>query len=315
MASGGAGPGGPFCTGWPRGVGAPEGLSVPDGPGGWGPRRAFLYRMAPGGGGPGGPFCTEWPRGVGAPEGLSVPNGPGGGGLTGSVGACAGVRGVRWSADRPRGARSRALPGRRRGRGRGQRGLPQRLARLVRATTPTSSCRTCPATSWPARWPRSAPGVRGWSVGDRVTVPFVCACGSLRAVPRTGDQQVCLRQTQPGFTHWGSLAELVALDAADVNLVAAARGARPAPPPPRSAAGYATAFRAVTGVGRVGAGGVGGGARLRRASGCPPSRSRSAAGARVVAVDPSPGARELAAATGRRAHVTAARTCRRRSSS
>ena len=34
-----------------------------------------------------------------------------------------------------------------------------------------------------------------------------------------GEHQVCPEQTQPGFTHWGSLAELVALDVADVNLV------------------------------------------------------------------------------------------------
>src|SRR3954462_14970184 len=61
-------------------------------------------------------------------------------------------------------------------------------------------------------------GVRRWRVGDRVTVPFVNACG--RGAPgAAGEHQVCPPQTQPGFTHWGSLAELVALDAADVNLV------------------------------------------------------------------------------------------------
>ena len=27
-------------------------------------------------------------------------------------------------------------------------------------------------------------GVRRWSVGDPVTVPFVCACGGLRVLPR-----------------------------------------------------------------------------------------------------------------------------------
>ncbi|GHE09079.1 alcohol dehydrogenase catalytic domain-containing protein [Klenkia taihuensis] len=137
--------------------------------------------------------------------------------------------------------------------------------------------------------------VRGWSVGDRVTVPFVCACGTCPPC-RDGDGQVCLRQTQPGFTHWGSFAQYVALDAADVNLVAlpedmsfpvaAALGCR-----------FATAFRAVTGVGRaapgewvavVGCGGVGLSA-VQVAVGV---------GARVVAVDPSPGARELAVAMG-----------------
>ena len=137
--------------------------------------------------------------------------------------------------------------------------------------------------------------VRRWSVGDRVTVPFVCACG-LCPPCREGQHQVCLRQTQPGFTHWGSFAELVALDAADVNLVAlpddlsfataASLGCR-----------FATAFRAVTGVGRVapgewvaviGCGGVGLSA----------VQVAVAAGARVVAVDPSPGARALASAMG-----------------
>jgi len=94
--------------------------------------------------------------------------------------------------------------------------------------------------------------VRRWSVGDRVTVPFVNACGRC-AQCAAGEHQVCARQTQPGFTHWGSLAEYVALDAADVNLVAvpdelalataAALGCR-----------YATAFRAVVQVAQVRAG-------------------------------------------------------------
>lgn len=134
-------------------------------------------------------------------------------------------------------------------------------------------------------------GVRNWRVGDRVTVPFVNACG--RCVQcAAGDAQVCARQTQPGFTHWGSLAEFVALDAADVNLVAvpgeldlataAALGCR-----------YATAFRAVAQVGRVrpgewvavhGCGGVGLSA----------VQIAVAAGAQVVAVDVAPGALDLA---------------------
>ncbi len=133
--------------------------------------------------------------------------------------------------------------------------------------------------------------VRSWAVGDRVTVPFVCACG--RCGPcREGAGQVCLRQTQPGFTHWGSLAELVALDAADVNLVAL-----PPDLPFGTAASlgcrFATAFRAVTAVGRVrpgewvavhGCGGVGLSA----------VQVAVAAGARVVAVDVSPAALDLA---------------------
>src|SRR3954468_15262211 len=134
-------------------------------------------------------------------------------------------------------------------------------------------------------------GVLRWRVGDRVTVPFVNACGRC-AQCAAGEHQVCPRQTQPGFTHWGSLAELVALDAADVNLVrlpddlddvtAAALGCR-----------YATAFRAVVQVGRVrpgqwvavhGCGGVGLSA----------VQIAAAAGARVVAVDVAPGALALA---------------------
>ncbi|WP_369139200.1 zinc-binding dehydrogenase [Modestobacter versicolor] len=137
--------------------------------------------------------------------------------------------------------------------------------------------------------------VRHWAVGDRVTVPFVCACG--RCGPcRDGAGQVCAAQTQPGFTHWGSLAELVALDAADVNLVAL-----PEDMPFATAASlgcrFATAYRAVTAVGRVrpgewvavhGCGGVGLSA----------VQVAVAAGARVVAVDVTPGALELARACG-----------------
>jgi D-arabinose 1-dehydrogenase-like Zn-dependent alcohol dehydrogenase len=134
-------------------------------------------------------------------------------------------------------------------------------------------------------------GVRGWRLGDRVTVPFVCACGQCPAC-LSGDQQVCERQTQPGFTHWGSFAEYVAVQHADVNLVrlpdevgypaAAALGCR-----------FATAFRAVVGQGRVAAGewvavhGCGG-------VGLSAVMIAAACGARVVAVDVAPGALELA---------------------
>ncbi len=137
--------------------------------------------------------------------------------------------------------------------------------------------------------------VRGWLPGARVTVPFVCACGSCTACA-TGDQQVCERQTQPGFTHWGSYAELVAIDHADVNLIpipeemsyitAAGLGCR-----------FATAFRAVSQVGQVrpgewmavhGCGGVGLSAIM----------IASAAGARVVAVDISTDALHLAEQAG-----------------
>jgi D-arabinose 1-dehydrogenase-like Zn-dependent alcohol dehydrogenase len=62
------------------------------------------------------------------------------------------------------------------------------------------------------------PQVRHWRVGDRVTVPFVCGCGRCD-VCRAGDTHVCPHQTQPGFTGPGSFADLVALHAADTNLV------------------------------------------------------------------------------------------------
>lgn len=85
--------------------------------------------------------------------------------------------------------------------------------------------------------------VRDWREGDRVTTPFVCGCGTCVDCAN-GDHQVCARQEQPGFTHWGSFAELVALRYADTNLVrlpedlgfvtAAALGCR-----------FATSFRAV----------------------------------------------------------------------
>ncbi|RKQ92179.1 alcohol dehydrogenase [Solirubrobacter pauli] len=60
--------------------------------------------------------------------------------------------------------------------------------------------------------------VHGITVGDRVTVPFCCGCGVCEPC-RTGETQVCERDIQPGFTIWGSFAELVALPRADLNLV------------------------------------------------------------------------------------------------
>jgi alcohol dehydrogenase len=63
------------------------------------------------------------------------------------------------------------------------------------------------------------PGVTAFAVGQRVTTPFVCACGRCPEC-LGGNPQVCRNQTQPGFTHWGSYAELVVLYDADLNLVA-----------------------------------------------------------------------------------------------
>ncbi|MGY4859025.1 alcohol dehydrogenase catalytic domain-containing protein [Cryobacterium sp. AP23] len=65
----------------------------------------------------------------------------------------------------------------------------------------------------------AGPLVTRFTVGQRVTVPFVCACGDCPECA-SGNAQVCRNQTQPGFTHWGSYAEKVALHNADVNLVA-----------------------------------------------------------------------------------------------
>ena len=137
--------------------------------------------------------------------------------------------------------------------------------------------------------------VRHRRPGERVTVPFVCGCGSCPPC-LAGDHQVCDRQTQPGFTHWGSFAELVALDFADVNLVPLPEAVSDA-----AAAGlgcrFATAYRAVLQVGRVragewvavhGCGGVGLSAVMIAA----------AAGARVVALDVAEAALELARGAG-----------------
>jgi alcohol dehydrogenase len=64
----------------------------------------------------------------------------------------------------------------------------------------------------------TGPEVRGFTPGDRVTVPFCCGCG--RCEPcRQGETQLCERDFQPGFTAWGSFARYVALPRADLNLV------------------------------------------------------------------------------------------------
>lgn len=60
--------------------------------------------------------------------------------------------------------------------------------------------------------------VRRWRPGDRVTLPFVCGCGACQQC-QAGQHQVCDRQFQAGFTHWGAFAEYVAVDYADINLV------------------------------------------------------------------------------------------------
>jgi alcohol dehydrogenase len=62
------------------------------------------------------------------------------------------------------------------------------------------------------------PDARRWRAGDRVTTPFVLGCGTC-VYCLAGDQQVCEKQFQPGFTGPGSFAEYVPLPFADVNLV------------------------------------------------------------------------------------------------
>ena len=60
--------------------------------------------------------------------------------------------------------------------------------------------------------------VTRWREGDRVTVPFVAGCGRCQECA-SGNHQVCENQFQPGFNAWGSFAQYVALDFADINLV------------------------------------------------------------------------------------------------
>ena len=60
--------------------------------------------------------------------------------------------------------------------------------------------------------------VKGFNIGDRVTVPFVGGCGNCEQC-HSGNQQVCDYQFQPGFTHWGSFAEYVGIHYASENLV------------------------------------------------------------------------------------------------
>src|SRR4051812_9857272 len=60
--------------------------------------------------------------------------------------------------------------------------------------------------------------VRRARVGSRVTAPFVLGCGDCREC-RAGNQHICDRQYQPGFSGWGSFAEYVAIPYADENLV------------------------------------------------------------------------------------------------
>ena len=147
--------------------------------------------------------------------------------------------------------------------------------------------------------------VTRWKPGDRVTLPFVCGCGSCPQC-ESGNHQVCDHQFQPGFTHWGSFAEYVAIQYADINLVrlpetvdfvtAASLGCR-----------FATAFRAVIDQGRIagnewlavhGCGGVGLSAIM----------IARAMGARPIAVDIHDSQLELARSLGAAAGINATRS-------
>ena len=144
-----------------------------------------------------------------------------------------------------------------------------------------------------------------WKVGDRVTLPFVCGCGICPQCA-SGNQQVCDNQFQPGFTHWGSFAEYVAIQRADINLVrlpdeltfeaAASLGCR-----------FITSFRAVVDQGQVtggqwlavhGCGGVGLSAIM----------IADALSANVVAIDIADEKLDFARSIGAAATINAAKT-------
>ncbi len=124
--------------------------------------------------------------------------------------------------------------------------------------------------------------VKNFREGERVTIPFVGGCGRCEQC-QSGNHQICDDQSQPGFTHWGSFAEYVKLDQADINLVkvpddmsnetAAILGCR-----------FVTSYRAIVEQGRIkggeylavhGCGGVGLSAIM----------IANALGAQVIAVD------------------------------
>lgn len=134
-----------------------------------------------------------------------------------------------------------------------------------------------------------------FQLGDRVTAPFILACGSCREC-LGGDPTVCADQHVIGFSSYGAFAERVAVPRADFNLVrlpdtlgfadAAGMGCR-----------VTTAFRALVDRARLapgewlavhGCGGVGLSA----------IKIAAALGASVVAVDVSAPALELASRLG-----------------
>lgn len=124
--------------------------------------------------------------------------------------------------------------------------------------------------------------VRRWNKGDEVIVPFSCGCG-ICPTCKDGNEHICDDDFQPGFSGWGAFAQYMAVEYADVNLVAlpeqithtvaASLGCR-----------FMTAFRGVVNRGGVksgqwvavhGCGGVGQSALM----------IAKAFGARIVAID------------------------------
>ncbi len=140
-------------------------------------------------------------------------------------------------------------------------------------------------------------------IGDRVTTPFINACGGCMHC-QTGAHQVCSQATYPGFTAPGCFAQFAAIPKSDVNIVrlpdamsfvdAASLGCR-----------FISAYRAVAEQGRVspgkwvavhGCGGVGLSAIMIAA----------AMGALPIAIDISEETLAVARSFGAVASVTAA---------
>ncbi|HLR44546.1 MAG TPA: alcohol dehydrogenase catalytic domain-containing protein [Brevibacterium sp.] len=147
---------------------------------------------------------------------------------------------------------------------------------------------------------RTGADVTRHSAGARVTVPFVCGCGTCEFC-RSGNAQVCPAQTQPGFTHAGSWADEVVIHHADTNLVPVPDDL-PAEAVLPLGCRFATAFRGLHDRARLtagevvavfGCGGVGLSAIM----------IARAIGARVIAVDISPDALRLARTMGAEASV------------
>jgi alcohol dehydrogenase len=64
----------------------------------------------------------------------------------------------------------------------------------------------------------AGPLCRSFRTGDRVTAPFILACGNCPDC-RAGEATICNHQHVVGFSGWGAFAELLAVPRADFNLV------------------------------------------------------------------------------------------------